>query len=71
MGDVTAHLRRILPDAEISVGTERPSFLFRLMNNERLRTELGFRPKYTMETGITHYLNLVREAAGLPPVAPA
>ena len=26
--------------------------------------------RYTMETGMTHYLNMVRERADLPPVAP-
>lgn len=71
MGDVTAHLRRILPDSEISVGTELPPFLFHLMNNDRLRNELGFKPRYTMETGMTHFLNNIRSMAGLPPVAPA
>ena len=71
MGDVTAHLRKILPDSEIGVGTEPPPFLFHLMNNARLRNELGFVPKFTMETGLTHFLNNIRSMAGLPPVAPA
>jgi hypothetical protein len=38
------------------------------MNYENLRRDLGFEPRYTMETGLTHYLNMVRKAAGLPPV---
>jgi nucleoside-diphosphate-sugar epimerase len=70
IGDVTAHLRRILPDAQISV-SDRPVNLTHLMNNERLRTELGFRARYTMETGLVDYLNRVRSQVGLPPVAPA
>ena len=70
MGEVPAYLRRVLPDADISVGTE-PVNLFALMSNERLRDELGFRPRYTMETGMTDYLNRVRSREGLPPVAPS
>ena len=69
MGEVTAYLRSVLPDADISVGTE-PVNLFALMSNRRLREELGFVPRYTMETGMTDYLNRVRRRAGLPPVAP-
>jgi nucleoside-diphosphate-sugar epimerase len=38
------------------------------MNCENLRRDLGFEPRYTMETRLTHYLNMVRKAAGLPPV---
>ena len=70
IGEVTAHLRNILPDAEISVSSQ-PSTMTALLNNDRLVDELGFRSRYTMETGMTHYLNMVRERAGLPPVAPA
>ena len=69
IGDVTAHLRNILPDSEISVSST-PTTMTPLLNNDRLVNELGFRARYTMETGMTHYLNMVRERAGLPPVAP-
>jgi len=67
MADVTAHLRKLLPEAEIGVDEKRvvttPN-----MNCQNLRKDLGFEPKYTMETGLTHYLNMVRRNAGLPPV---
>ena len=69
-GEVTAHLRRILPDAQITV-SDGPVSRTHLMNVERLHTELGFQASYTMETGMVHYLNMVRGQAGLPPVAPA
>ena len=69
IGDVTAHLRNILPDSEISVSST-PTTMTPLLNNDRLVNELGFRASYTMETGMTHYLNMVRERADLPPVAP-
>ena len=70
VGDLTAFLRRVLPDSEISVGTE-PRQTWPLMDNSRLRNELGFRPRYSMEEGVTHYLNMVRSREGLPPVAPS
>jgi nucleoside-diphosphate-sugar epimerase len=38
------------------------------MNAANLRKDLGFKPKYTMETGMVDYLNMVRRNAGLPPV---
>jgi nucleoside-diphosphate-sugar epimerase len=69
IGDVTAHLRNILPDSEIGVSST-PVTMTPLLNNDRLVNELGFRARYTMESGMTHYLNMVRERAGLPPVAP-
>src|SRR5260370_32959744 len=67
MADVTAHLRKLLPDAEIGVDEKRVTTTPN-MNCQNLRKELGFEPKYTMETGLTHYLNMVRRNAGLPPV---
>jgi nucleoside-diphosphate-sugar epimerase len=70
IGDMTAHLRRLLPDAEIGVrpGPPRPTLL---MDNTRLVTELGFEPRYTLESGLEDYLNRVRRAAGPPDVARA
>jgi UDP-glucose 4-epimerase len=68
MADVTAHLRKLLPEAKITV-SEKPVPTVPKMNYENLRKDLGFQPRYTMETGMTHYLNLVRKSAGLPPVS--
>jgi UDP-glucose 4-epimerase len=67
MADVTAHLRRLLPEASISVSEQRVATVPK-MNCDNLRKDLGFQPRYTMETGMVDYLNLVRKAAGLPPV---
>ncbi len=67
MADVTAHLRRLLPDAQITV-SDQPVPTVPKMNYQNLRKDLGFEPRYTMETGMTHYLNLVRKSAGLPPL---
>ena len=37
-----------------------------LFNTDRLRDELGFTPRYTVEEGIVAYLNDVRRREGLP-----
>lgn len=68
MGEMTAHLRHLLPETRITVGTDIPRSLY-LMNNDRLVNELGFKASWRMETGMMDYLNRVRHQAGLPPVA--
>ena len=67
MADVTAHLRKLLPEAQIGVSAKPVRTTFN-MNCQSLRTDLGFAPRYNMETGLTDYVNVVRKAAGLPPV---
>jgi len=67
MADVTAHLRKLLPEAQIGVSAKRV-WTTPNMNCQNLRKDLGFAPRYNMETGLTDYLNVVRKAAGLPPV---
>ncbi|HZY59918.1 MAG TPA: NAD(P)-dependent oxidoreductase [Candidatus Binataceae bacterium] len=67
MADVTAHLRKLLPEAKITVSNKAIPTAPK-MNFNNLRKDLGFTPRYTMETGMAHYLNMVRKAAGLPPV---
>ncbi|MBI3302098.1 MAG: NAD(P)-dependent oxidoreductase [Deltaproteobacteria bacterium] len=64
-GEVTAYLRAILPQAKISV-SDKPFAMTSLVKTDRLRTELGFTPKYTVEEGILAYLNDVRRREGLP-----
>jgi nucleoside-diphosphate-sugar epimerase len=67
MADVTAHLRKLLPEAQIGVSDKRIATVPN-MSCANLRKDLGFEPRYSMETGLTDYLNMVRKAAGLPPV---
>lgn len=67
MADVTDHLRKLLPEARIEV-SEKRVWTTPNMNYQNLRKDLGFAPRYTMETGLTHYLNMVRQGAGLHPV---
>jgi UDP-glucose 4-epimerase len=67
MADVTDHLRKLLPDAKVTI-SERRVQTTPNMNTANLRKDLGFQPRYTMESGMTDYLNMVRKVAGLPPV---
>ncbi|MGO9268212.1 MAG: NAD-dependent epimerase/dehydratase family protein [Candidatus Binataceae bacterium] len=67
MADVTAHLRKLLPEAQIGV-SEKKVWTTPNMKCDNLRHDLEFKPRYTMESGLTHYLNFVRQAARLPPV---
>ena len=62
-GDMTAHLRKVMPEAQITVSNE-PVDLFPLMDNTRLKTELGFAPRYTLEEGLDHYISIVRRQTG-------
>jgi nucleoside-diphosphate-sugar epimerase len=64
-GEITAYLREILPQAKISV-SEKPFVMTSLVKTDRLRTELDFTPRYTVEDGILAYLNDVRKREGLP-----
>ena len=68
VGDVTKVVRALLPDADITVSKEPADVLY-LVSAQRLRSELGFKPRYTIEEGMVEYLNAVRSRAGLAPVA--
>ena len=70
VGDCTRYVRAALPDSEIEVAAE-PFGALRLVSNRRLREELGFTPRFTLETGYADYLNTVRARAGMGPVAAA
>lgn len=69
VGDYTRILRNLLPDAQITEGPRprNPT----LLDSARIRAELGFVPKYTLEQGLAAYVNEVREKAGLPAVMSA
>jgi nucleoside-diphosphate-sugar epimerase len=64
-GEITAYLREILPQAKISV-SDKPFTMTSLVKTDRLRDELNFTPKYTVEEGILAYLNDVRKREGMP-----
>jgi nucleoside-diphosphate-sugar epimerase len=58
VGEITRAMRRLLPDAEISVA-DAPAAPGPLLSNRRIVEELGFRPAYTVETGVEEYLRQV------------
>jgi UDP-glucose 4-epimerase len=59
-GDVTRAVRRLLPDAEITVADDDPGELrLALMDNRRLVEELGFAPRWTLEAGLEDYVRRV------------
>ena len=68
MADVTDHLQKLLPDARITT-SERRVQTTPNMNTTNLRKDLGFEPRYSMESGMTDYPNTVRKSAGLPPLS--
>lgn len=59
-GDITAAIRRLIPEAELEV-SPTPLWQLQLMDNTRLVTELGFVPRYTVQTAVQQYINEVRE----------
>ena len=68
MAEVTDHLRKLLPEAKITI-SERRVQTTPNMNTSNLKKDLGFQSRFSMESGMTDYLNMVRKAAGLPPLA--
>lgn len=60
VGDITRELRRLLPDAQVAVA-DTPAAEGPLMSNSRLVDELGFRPAYTVQTGLQDYLRQVEQ----------
>jgi UDP-glucose 4-epimerase len=60
-GDMTRYLRRLVPAADIIVADE-PVDLDQIMDNTRIVTELGFTPRYTLETAIEDYIAKIEAA---------
>lgn len=60
-GEITRIVRGLLPDAEIAV-SDTPFVMTSLMHTHRLRHELGFAPKYTLENAFAEYLEAVRSS---------
>jgi nucleoside-diphosphate-sugar epimerase len=50
----TEQLRRMSPGMEIETSDEPIAWL-QIMDNSRIVTELGFTPRYTIETGLAAY----------------
>jgi nucleoside-diphosphate-sugar epimerase len=62
VGDFTRKLRELLPDVEItSSETEVPHPVQCFMSNSRIKLDLGFEPKYSIEAGLEDYLRRIRD----------
>jgi UDP-glucose 4-epimerase len=59
VGDMTAQIRKLIPEAQIEVA-DAPTQELQLMDNSRLVDELGFAPRYTLEAGVEKYIEEVR-----------
>ena len=64
IGEWTDAVTKLLPEAKITIDSE-PVQIDRLMSNERLRTDLGWEPKYTVEMAMAEYIENVRTGKGL------
>lgn len=63
VGEYTAALRKLLPQAEITVSPdETPGHPHPPLDARRLREELGFAPRYSLEAGLADYLERIGEA---------
>jgi UDP-glucose 4-epimerase len=65
VGEMTAQLRRLLPEAEIAV-SDAPVPFTTLVDNTRLVTELGFEPHWTLETALEDYVEQIRRREPRP-----
>jgi UDP-glucose 4-epimerase len=60
VGDFTRALRELLPDATIKVSEAEPGHPHPALDTTRLRTDLGFAPRYTLKDGLMDYIERVR-----------
>jgi UDP-glucose 4-epimerase len=61
IGHFARTLRQLLPDADIRTDqTVQPGHSHPSMDNSRLINDLGFQPRYTLETGLRDYVDRVR-----------
>lgn len=61
IGDFTRRLRQLLPGVSISTDDEeRASSEHRFMDASRIRSELGFAPRFTLESGLEDYIARLR-----------
>lgn len=61
VGEFTAAIRRLLPQADIAVSdSELPGNAHKPMDSTRLRQDLGYTPDYSLEQGLADYINRVR-----------
>jgi nucleoside-diphosphate-sugar epimerase len=61
VGDMTHHLRTLRPEADITVASE-PLDVDQLMDNGRIVSELGFTPRFTLESALADYFEQIHQA---------
>ena len=67
MREAVAHVRRLLPEAEIEMLPGRWDAIAKL-SARRIEEELGYRPRFSMEVGLRESINFFRRQRGLPEV---
>ena len=65
VGEWTNAVRKLVPEANITVSSE-PVSIAQVMNADRIRDELDFRPKYNHESAIAEYIDGVRSGKFKP-----
>ena len=65
--EVTAIVRKLVPDTDIRISSE-PVGALHLVSRTRFFEELGFRPRFSLEEGLLAYMNDARKRAGLSPL---
>jgi nucleoside-diphosphate-sugar epimerase len=70
-GEVTALVREFVPEAQITVAEQPAGALrLRLMDDARIRTELGFEPQYSLRAAVQDYIEQALLDARRVPVSP-
>lgn len=66
--EVADVVRELLPDADITVTDEGSNPWMHAMEMDAARADFGYEPEYDLRSGVREYVNVVREAEGLPAV---
>jgi nucleoside-diphosphate-sugar epimerase len=69
MREAVAHVKRLLPNADLRVEAGRSSGTMRY-DASVTEAAIGYSPQFTMEEGFRRTINAVRARHGLPPVSP-
>lgn len=66
--EVADVVRGLLPDADILITNEGSNPWMHTMEMDAARADLGYDPEYDLQSGVRAYVNVVREAEGLPSI---
>lgn len=62
-------VREIIPDASLTVSDEGELPWTQRLDMSAAKRDLGYEPQYDLETGFREYIEVLREEAGLDPIA--